>query len=260
MDIQEKYSNLLKKYEMLNDEEKKAITIYSSSLFYNINEISSIDNFENMTSIEILNELTDKEEFIKRMKNYKKYIDDPSNIFLKYLVFGKIDFNNIENFTTQMKDVYRTINQAKEKILLDEDLTVYRSCSYTEKEYNISKGNLISTTLDPEVTKQFMFTNGKNNKLYVIKLKKGTPVLVNPLSIKNVYDSEASYIMNQSPKKVKVTNDISQSQLEIILFKDTLELTTDKKVTHEEYNLEVETIDTNLKRNKDIIEVSKHKL
>jgi len=33
MDIQEKYSNLLKKYEMLNEDEKKAITIYTSALF-----------------------------------------------------------------------------------------------------------------------------------------------------------------------------------------------------------------------------------
>jgi len=212
-----------------------------------------------MTSIEILNELADKDEFIKRLKNYKKHIDNPSNIFLKYLVFGKIDFDNIENFTDQMKNVYKTINQAKEKILLDEDLTVYRGCSYDGNEHNISKGNLISTTLDPEATQKFLFTNNKN-KLYVINLKRGTPVIVNPLSIKNIYDSEASYIMNQEPTKVKVTNDLSQSQLEIILFKDTLEFKEEKKITHEEYNLEVETITANLKMDKDISEDSKHKL
>jgi len=59
---------------------------------------------------------------------------------------------------------------------------------------------------------------------------------------------------------VKVTNDLSQSQLEIILFKDTLEFKEEKKITHEEYNLEVETITANLKMDKDISEDSKHKL
>ena len=260
MDIQGKYSNLLKKYEMLTDEEKKAITIYSFSLFYHINEIASIDNFENMTPMEILDRLSHKDEFIKRLKIYKRDINNTSNVFLKYLVFGKIDFDNIENFINQMKDIYKIISQAKDKILLDEDLTVYRGCCYTGKEYNISKSNLISTTLDPEITKQFMFRNNNNNKLYVIKLKKGTPILVNPLSIKNVYDSESSYIMNHEPTKVKVTSDISQSQLEIILFKDTLELISDRKITHEEYNLEVETITTNLKVRKDKVEENKRKL
>ncbi len=242
------YEKLIDKMNNLSDYEKKLLLIYNSGLSYHINEITSIDEFMNKNPDEIIEEIHNKEEFYRKFRLFAKKINMTANKEIKNQFFDDIDFENISIFIENMKEKYMKINEVKNKIVLDEDITVYRGCSYSKDKFKISKGNLISTTLDPEITEKYLFIK-KNNKniLYEIKVKKGTPLLVLPYSIKEIYDSEVDYLLGKMPKRLEVKNEVNSLQQEVILFKDTLdfELTKTKKI--DEYNLTVEKYNTKLK-------------
>lgn len=48
------YNYLCKKFENLNEEDKKSLLVYKSALSYHINEISTISNIENKNAIQFL--------------------------------------------------------------------------------------------------------------------------------------------------------------------------------------------------------------
>ena len=54
------YDTLLNLYDDLDEEAKKDLIIYKSRLFYFINEISSVSNFNDLTSSEILSKIKNK--------------------------------------------------------------------------------------------------------------------------------------------------------------------------------------------------------
>lgn len=249
MEENEIYNKLIENYNNLSEVEKQCVLIYKSKLFYHINSISEINDFINISSLEILDNIENKEEFISRYEKYKEEVFKPQNIFLRYSIFNKIDFDNICCFIDSLKSVYKTIDNAKFKLTLPDELTVYRGCSYNQdNDYEISKSNLISTTIDPEQTANFLFTKKENrNKLYVIKLEKGTPVLITPYSILSVYDSEVDYLNNSEIKQTKIINSSNKGQQEIILFKDSLDFKLASSKICEEGNLEVETFSSKIK-------------
>ena len=79
----EKYNDLLMQYKSLSEEEQKAILIYKSNLYYHINEISKIEDFENKDAFSLLNEITDKIKFINSFEEFKNVINYPQNIIVK---------------------------------------------------------------------------------------------------------------------------------------------------------------------------------
>ncbi len=242
MNEKEIYKQLMADYDKLNEETKRAIIIYKSGLYYHINKISSIDAFLNKEPSVLLEEVSDKNVFLTRYQDFKKNIDNPKNIFLKYSIFNIIDFSDIYKFIDSIKVVYKIINDTK--LYLPDKLTVYRGICSNDEISDISKSNLISTTIDPEETKPFLFTNkDKKNKLYVISLEQQTPVLISPFSIANVYDSEVDYLINR-PRQLKLVNNFEQGQQEIILFKDTLDFKLYDRKTIDEYNLTIEKLST----------------
>ena len=212
----EVYNDLIKQYEQLSLEEKNAILIYKSQLYNIINAMSAIPNFLNMNEEELLNQL-DRDYLINK------------NITTRYTIFFHIDFTNILTCMKSLKEVYKTIMQAKGKIKLKDKLTVYRGVNLDvpDSPTNLSRGEIISTGLKLDDAFTFLL-HKKYNHLYVIEIEAGTSVLVTPYALIITYPANENHILNQlnniEPDVLKVMRLGSRVQEEVILFQSDLTL------------------------------------
>lgn len=220
------FEQLKKQYDLLTEEEKNIVLIYQSKLSYFINRIDYIMNSKQALY-----------DFKKQYEAYKKVVLEPENIFVQNTIFKDINFRCFDQFIQSVWKVRRKLNDLKGKIILPEDVIVYRATTVkSENEIkDISKGNFISTTLDIEVTDDFYSYDGIN-VLYQIKLSKGTPCLVVPYSV------EATYLEDKT--LLKIVNHNYQS--EIILFKDSFDYIVEDQQWIDEENITVQKISTTL--------------
>lgn len=224
----EVYNDLIKQYEQLSLEEKNAILIYKSQLYNIINAMSAIPNFLNMDEEELLNQL-DRDYLINIFEKYKKTVFLNKNITTRYTIFFHIDFTNILTCMKSLKEVYKTIMQAKGKIKLKDKLTVYRGVNLDvpDSPTNLSRGEIISTGLKLDDAFTFLL-HKKYNHLYVIEIEAGTSVLVTPYALIITYPANEDHILNQlnniEPDVLKVMRLGSRVQEEVILFQSDLTL------------------------------------
>ena len=159
------YEYLKEEFEKLSEEEKNALMIYKSRLGLAINDMNRIDEIYYF---------------------YKDIINDPKNIFLKMSVFKDIDFSNVISFSESLDHIYEIVKKATSKIVLKEDLTVYRMVSIKDDEElkDISKGTVISTSINIDTCSKFLINEeGYKHYLYQINLEKGSKVGICPYSI-----------------------------------------------------------------------------
>lgn len=231
------YNDLLTQYNKLSDEEKNAILIYKSKIFFHINEITSIKDFENETPQNIFNNLEKKDNFLDSFNEYKDIINKTENLFIRKSIFSAVNFDNVYFFIESLKSVISNMVSASKKITINSDITVYRGVGIPKEnsKKDISKGNIISTTTDIEEAEKFMFYDiNLDNTLYVIKIMPGSNVLVAPYSITINYDNNRM--------QIKKSEGISQN--EIILLKNNFEFieTNEKIVTLDDDKLTVKYI------------------
>ena len=226
------YEDLLEQYSKLTEEEQKAILVYKSNFFYHINAIARVDDFENKSADSIFSEIDDKNKFVTRFEIFKKTIMNPKNMVVRYSVFKCVNLDNITLFIESMKEVYQFLKEACTKIKLCDDMVVYRGISVKKGEEvkQISLSNIISTSIKVDDANDFIYQNPSDESyLFAISLKKGTNVLLTPLSLINQYEDGVSMFYNDSERAtLKVVNRGSQGQQEIILFDDTLQFTTNE--------------------------------
>lgn len=163
------YENLLKQYEELTEEEKNTLLVYKSRLGRAIN---SLDN----------NDLEIKEIYEK----YKSLVENPENLFMKFSVFKDISFKSLEEFIESLIKVKEKLNEISKKIILTEDITVYRAFSISNEEelMPLSKANLVSTSLNINECSKYLIPNkGYTHYLYQINLEKGSMVTICPYRI-----------------------------------------------------------------------------
>lgn len=163
------YDNLLNQYEELTEEEKNILLVYKSRLGRAIN---SLDN----------NDLEIKEIYEK----YKSLVENPQNIFMKFSVFKDISFKSLEEFIESLIKVKEKLNEISKKIILTEDITVYRAFSISDEEelISLSKTNLVSTSLNINECSKYLIPNkGYTHYLYQINLEKGSMVTICPYRI-----------------------------------------------------------------------------
>ena len=208
---------LLEQYNNLSDMEKNALMIYKSKLFIFINKLD-----------EILYDKYRYEKYKKFYEEYKGYISDPINSFMRLGVFSLIDFSNYENFLRSIKKVKDILFSIEGKLTIPYDMRVYRMVS-SEKDLDvIFKDSLVSTTTDIAVTDNF-YVYGKKNSLLSIDIPKGTPCLVVPYSVV-IKDVDGRY-------HLQVVNNDSQS--EVILFGPSLDYEIKEKRYFEDEALTV---------------------
>ena len=219
---------LLEQYNNLSDMEKNALMIYKSKLFIFINKLD-----------EILYDKYRYEKYKKFYEEYKGYISDPINSFMRLGVFSLIDFSNYENFLRSIKKVKDILFSIEGKLTIPYDMRVYRMVS-SEKDLDvIFKDSLVSTTTDIAVTDNF-YVPGKKNSLLSIDIPKGTPCLVVPYSVV-VKDISGKY-------HLQVSN--NDSQKEVILFGPSLNYEIQDKKYFEDEDLTVYKISTKLVKEK----------
>lgn len=170
------YENLTEQFEKnLTKDEKDSLIIYNSSLFLLINEITSKENYKDLSKSDLKKIIRNSEHFkpiIKSLSTLKSCVsnthNETSDIFAKVLNSGDIIGSLLERI--------ETIGKIQNKIILPEDCTLYRGI-YTDNDFNFkkpNKGKFMSTSLDPCVAN--MFTKNKNYILTRFHLKKGMPV------------------------------------------------------------------------------------
>ena len=211
---------LLRQYELLSDEEKNALLIYKSRLSYVINNM-------NIKTESNLKELEDIYVY------YKNVLNSPLNIFIRK-VFININFETFTKFMESMQRIYDILESIKGKLILEDDITLYRGVSINKGDSldKISLGNLISTSMNPNVIKNFHIFGPYTKVVYEMHIKAGTPVMIVPYSIA---------INNEGILKI-INND---RQNEIILYKDTLDMEFIN--TKIEDDTTIITVDTNSK-------------
>lgn len=163
------YENLIKKYEELTEEEKNILLVYKSRLGRAIN---SLDN----------NGL----EIIEIYERYKSLVENPKNLFMKFSVFKDISFKSLEEFIESLIKIKEKLNEISKKIILTEDITVYRAFSISDEEelISLSKDNLVSTSLNINECSKYLIPNKDyTHYLYQINLEKGSMVTICPYRI-----------------------------------------------------------------------------
>ena len=214
------YQKLVLQYQNLSEDIRNALLIYKTKISYCINEISSIENFEILDSNEILNKIKNKDMFMQIYNKYKLILSDYKNLFVKHSIFSLVNFENEIDFIQSLKHVYNIINKG-EKIVTENDLKLYRLVSIDEKEEFVSKGNLISTTLNPDVCEDFV-VEGKTHILYELSLPKNSEVLICPFAIKSHFDLENTTL--------ELSNKENQEELIINKNDYNFEITNEKEV------------------------------
>ena len=209
------YEDLIKQYEELTEEEKNTLLVYKSRLGRAIN---SLDN----------NNLEIKEIYEK----YKSLVENPKNIFMKFSVFKDVSFTSLEDFKNSLTEIKEKIDEISSKIILPQDITVYRAFSIKEDEHlmPISKTNLISTSLTMDECSKYLIPNkGYTHYLYQINLEKGSMITICPYRI-----------LIDNNDRLTLTED--NNSKEIILSKDNYDFeevieTTTKFNGNEELNI-----------------------
>ena len=216
------FEKLLRQYSNLTEEERNTFLVYKTSFFNLINSMSSIPNFMELDNT-ILLKLIDKKA-IESCRRLEKTLKNPNNLFLKYSLFNKVDFSDDSSIINFAKDTYRLIDESFSKIVLDKDLEVYRIVSTDFDDIDsLSRGDLISTTLDKKQTLNFINNDSKRVIFYKIKLSAGTPVIISPYSVVNQYESQVDLILGNDNYVIKVMKSEKNRQKEILLSKKSLE-------------------------------------
>ena len=163
------YEDLLKQYEELTEEEKNFLLVYKSRLGRAINSLNNNDS-----------------EIKEIYKRYKFLVENPQNIFMKFSVFKDISFKSLEEFIESLLNVKEKLDKISSKIILSQDITVYRAFSIRDDEelISISKSNLVSTSLDIDECSKYIIPNkGYTHYLYQLNLEKGSLVAICPYRI-----------------------------------------------------------------------------
>lgn len=111
-------------------------------------------------------------------------------------------------------------------ILKIDDIKVYRGISVKKDTVvnKVSNSKLVSTSIKVDDANDFIYQSTTDQShLFVISLKKGTNVLVTPLSFIRKYEDSVSMLYNDIKKStLKIVNRDLAGQSEIILFSDDL--------------------------------------
>ena len=215
------YEKLLNKYSNFTEEERKAFLVYKTSFFNLINYISSIPEFMDLDS-NILIKLIDQ-KILNSCRGLEKTLQKPSNFFLKYSLFKSVDFSDDISIIEFAKNIYKLIDESFSKIVLEEDLEVYRIVSINDNMKSLSRGDLISTTIDKNQTLNFIDNNSKRVIFYKILLQAGTPVVVSPYSVIMQYENACDLLLNNDNYVIKIQETEKNRQKEILLSKKSLD-------------------------------------
>ena len=189
--------DLIRQFEKnLTFEQKQAMKIYNSELYLLINEITKIPNYENLSDEEINNIIisgpsASKINFLYILKQEQLSNKSNDNNEVAQLLKNVLGNSLIEAIHNLRKQIEILSSIPPTSIILPEDITVYRGIGNSSSTIGqeISKpnsGRFMSTSMDSEIATNLARKNedhGDNTRIIKINLKKGSPVMVSPISI-----------------------------------------------------------------------------
>ena len=158
------YDQLVEQFENLSEEEKNALIVYKTRLGL------------------LINSLDDNPDYKFYYDRYTNIINDPVNMFFSKIVFKYIDMTSIDGFIESIKRIKVILDDVTTKLLIPETTTVYRAVSTDDSISDISKSNIISTTLSFGEALKYAVA-GDNIAIYEIVLPEGSPCAICPYAI-----------------------------------------------------------------------------
>ena len=128
------------------------------------------------------------------LKQYEELTEEEKNTLLVYKSRLGRAINSLDNNDLEIKEIYEKslikvkekLNEISKKIILTEDITVYRAFSISNEEelMPLSKANLVSTSLNINECSKYLIPNKDyTHYLYQINLEKGSMVTICPYRI-----------------------------------------------------------------------------
>ncbi len=226
MTSEEIYEDLMLQYDNLTLDEKNAILVYKSKLYLLLNPMTNIPNFLKRTEEDLLQQL-DRPFLEKVFEEIKKILFLPKNLVTRRTIFSSIDFSSLETCMHSLKRIYLLLEQAHGKMILPDNLTVYRGISIPKEDslMGLSQSKLVSTGLMIEDTESFLFQKDKTHILFM-EVEKGTSVLATPYSLVSMYergeDALANYLNQVPMTTLKVIKRHPVCQKELIFYQEDL--------------------------------------
>ena len=232
-------NDLLKQYQMLSNEEKNAILLYNSQLRELINAIGEA-NEEELSKV-----------LLQTYEDYRKIASNPNNYFLKSSLLFIIDDTSVHSFLNSISKIKETINNVKSKIILSSDMIVFRGISIeagTGLNF-FSKNNLFSTSTNLNNSRMFLIPNTQRY-FEVIKLKAGTSVIICPYSLNCQYEQKEDIVkcLTSGIKPNFLSIDKNYDDSEILLFKDELNIESERTNNNSENEVIIKEIITTPKK------------
>ena len=189
------YSELMKQYEELTDEEKNALLVYKA-LGVLMNDLDGEPNIS--------------EYFVR----YKKIYSSPQNFLIKNTILKNIDFTNVDTFRKSLVRIKGILDEAITKIVTPRDMHVYRCISSNKNITGISKSECISTSLSFAETIKYA-NAGSHIVIYDIKIPAGSRVGVSPYSVLNDIENNRLILTTKRDQEEIILN-LNNYEFEVI--------------------------------------------
>lgn len=189
------YQELLKQYNELSDEEKNALLVYKTRLGLLINDLDNEPDWETY------------------YERYKRLSESPQNILVQTLIFNSIDFTSLDTFKESIFKIKDVLKEATTKIIVPEDLHVFRSISSNSDIDGLSKSDFISTSLSFAESCKYAIL-GKNIRMYDITIPAGSRVGISPYRVLDDQRNDRLTI-SQSSDQEEVIIDANNYEFEV---------------------------------------------
>ena len=124
---------------------------------------------------------------------------------IRMSIFKNINLTSKELFIDSIYKVKEILNNTTKKLIINEDTTLYRAISSNNDINNISKSNIISTSLSFGETLNFA-NAGENITLHQINIKKGSHVACIPYAILNDTKTHRIILTNKKDQEEILLN------------------------------------------------------
>ena len=197
--------SLKQQYEQLTDEEKNALILYKTTLG------------------KLMNDLDNNPDFELYYNKFLKILNNPLNNEIKNKYFSELNFESLDTFINSIINIKKTLDEVTTKLVTDKYMKLYRMVTANGVINDISKDNIVSTSLSPNEVFQYG-SGGKNIYLFEIGLPAESHIGLVTTRIKYNEKENLLYISR------------NQDEEEIILNKDIYEFEENNRVSDDDIN------------------------
>lgn len=203
--------DLKKQFNSLSDKEQASLILYNSIYRELFDMIESIDNYEKISTNELMNLLNITPSFFSifdecytKVKDLLKY---DVNKEINNTIFKNVNFENKKLFLESIKALIKTLSNINDKMVLKYNYKLYFS---TNDFDNLEKDRLLYTS---SIISPFMVNKGNNYRVITANVNKGVNVLFSPkiisLPLANAFNKQIEVYENENSEIIIDTRDVN---------------------------------------------------